>query len=97
MVFQYYYRLGSDARNLFPYQALLSQFREFGAYAVLVGVLLVPFVFAERGSVVNANKISKDVGGLRNMKLFHVPEETKKTYNKRITDMLDDMVRFGYI
>lgn len=82
---------------MFPYETLLNQFQEWGAYAVLAGVLLVPFVFAERGSVVNADKMSKDDGRLTNMKLFHVPEETKKTYNKRVVDMLDDMVRFGYI
>lgn len=40
----YICRLGSDSQKLFPFEALLEQFRKFGAYAVFVGPDSMPII-----------------------------------------------------
>lgn len=84
--------MGSDPQKLFPYEALLDQFQRFGAYGVFVGILLMPVIYADRDSSPGANEAITDKS-----QIFLIPEKFKKTYNQLVVDLLDDMIRFGYI
>lgn len=85
--------MGSDPQKLFPYKALLDQFQRFGVYAAFVGLVLLPVNYADRDSMPGVNGFSTD----DHAKIFLIPEKSKKAYNRLVVDMLDDMIRFGYI
>lgn len=93
--------MGSDPQKLFPYEALLDQLRNFGLYTIFVGAMLVPMLCAEVASMPNfddiAEKVSKGEDNVVDDDFFQVSDESKFAYNKKVTDIFDDMVRIGCI
>lgn len=88
--------MGSSPQKLFPYEALLDQFRKFGIYAGLVGSVLLPIVCCDVNSIPGFEATLGDDKPITD-DMFRIPNESKATYNKRVVDMFTDMVRFGCI
>lgn len=92
-------RLGSDPQKLFPYEALLDQLQKFAVYGAFVGVFLLPILCAETDSMPNVDNTAeyknKDSGFSDDV--FRISNESKRAYNRKVTDMFDDMARLGYI
>lgn len=86
---------------MFPYEALLEQCQKFGAYAIIVGTILVPMLWSDIDSMPNMDEVA--VVESQNRKkmeenLFKIQSNEKQNaYNKSVTDMIDDIARFGYI
>lgn len=96
----YLFRLGSDPQKLFPYEALLEQCRKFGAYAAFVSTMLMPMLWSDRDSIPDIDSVVENIGSEDALKndVFSIGSvETKRFYNKKVTDMIDDMIRLGYI
>lgn len=91
--------MGSDPEKVFPFSALLDQFRKFAVYGVFVGVLLLPMVCADVDSMPDFDEIAAQSGDQErfNVDVFRVSDESKKAYNNRVTDIFIDMARLGYI
>lgn len=80
--------------KLFPYEALVDQFQRFGAYAVFVGIILLPVIFADRNTIPNPNVSFCE---LDQSQIFLISESFKKQFNKIVVDLVDDMVLYGYM
>lgn len=86
--------MGSDPEKVFPYEALMDQFKKFGAYAAFVGLLLLPMIFSDPETLPFANGFSVD----DEAKLYLFADEFKhKYYNKLVVGLFDDLVKYGYI
>lgn len=86
-------RLGSDPEKIFPYEALMDQFKKFGAYAAFVALLLFPVIFSDPETLPFVNGFSIADAS----KWFIIPNEFKKKYNKLVVGLFDDLVKYGYI
>lgn len=79
---------------MFPYEALLDQFKQFGAYAVLIGAGLMPVLFADRNTMPGSEGVGLDSDMT---KLFIVPDDLQDKYDQMVIDLIEDVERFGYI
>lgn len=90
--------MGSDPKELFPYEALLDQFRTFGIYTVFVGAFLLPMLCAEIDSMPTVDAcIKADVNDTEYKRSLHISDESKAAYNKRVTDIFVDLARLNYM
>lgn len=91
--------MGSDCSKLFPYDALLEQFRKFGVYSAYVGALLIPMICADVDTMPDMNDADTNtsIDDLLDENVMRIPDGSKQAYNKHITDMFDDLVRLGYL
>lgn len=92
--------MGSDPEKVFPYKALLEQFRKFAVYGAFVGVLLLPMVCADVDSMPDFDDIAATEyteNAFEYDNIFRISDESKEAYNKRVTDIFVDMARLGYI
>lgn len=92
------FRLGSNPEKLFPYEALLDQLQKFGNYATFVGTLLLPMTLGDIGTFPDLNDLAENRNSDSNHDdIFLISDDSKQEYNQRVTEMFDDMARFGYI
>lgn len=90
--------MGSDPEVLFPYKALLNQFRNFGLYTVFVGAFLLPMLCADIDTMPELEPCLKaDLNDPKYKNTFHISDESKAAYNKRVTDIFVDLARFNYL
>lgn len=90
--------MGSDPAKVFPFEALLEQFRKFAVYGAFVGVILLPMNSSELDSLPDFDEISAVQNNENDYDMTNVFRITdKKAYNKRVTDIFIDMARLGYI
>lgn len=82
--------------DLFPQ---LDQFRKFALYAAFVAALLLPMYFVDLDSMPDLSELAKkpDTDETQNEYVFRIPDQLTQIYNKRVTEMFDDMGRLGYI
>lgn len=88
------FRLGSDPKKLFPFEQLLDQLRKFGRYSVYVGALLFPILNVDVDQLPDFDEFKDDP---KTDSWFQISPELKKAYNKKVTDVFDDLARFEYI
>lgn len=91
-----YNRLGSDPEKLFPFEALLDQFKKFGIYAGLVASVLLPIICADVDSIPGFEPVLGNDEPISEY-MFVIPKETKQAYNKRVVDIFADLTRLGCI
>lgn len=92
--------MGSDPTKVFSFEALLEQFQKFAVYGAFVGVLLLPMISADLDSMPDFDEIAAVPNNENEFditKVFRITDESKKAYNKRVTDIFIDMARLGYI
>lgn len=93
------FRLGSDPKKLFPYEALLEQFQQFGIYSIFVGAFLIPVQCADLDSIPDFDDVAAKAGIDDSFfdDTYRISDDSKKAYNKKITDIFIDFARLGYI
>lgn len=89
------HRLGSDPQMLFPYEALLEQFRKFGVYTIFVAAILLPMLCAEVDSMPDFDNMPENVEDDFNDGIFRISD--KSAYNKKVADIFADLARIGAI
>lgn len=83
---------------MFPYAAFLNQCRKFGGYALFVGSILLPILCADLDSMPDVNEISENGSSYDEQEHQHIYRMSDESaYDKRVTDIFDDMARFGYM
>lgn len=90
------FRLGSDPQKLFPYETLLDQLKKVGAYAGILGSVLIPIVCAEVDSIPGFEVILGNDKPITD-DMFRIPIELKQTYNDRVVGMFADLARLECI
>lgn len=88
--------MSSDPKKLFSYETLLEQLRQYGAYAGLIGSILLPIVCGDVNSIPTFEGVLDDDQPITD-DMFRIPDDLKATYNKRVVDMVADMASYGCI
>lgn len=91
------FSLGSDPQELFPYETFLDQIQKFGIYSIFVGALLLPILNADPATIPNFDDVAEKLNGEESFfkNIFRIPDESKQAYNKKITDLFEDLDRLG--
>lgn len=93
--FQFFFvRLGTDPMKLFPYEALLDQCQKFGVYTLFVGIMFWMVIFANPDTVPDSKVSFRD---REQGSVFLVSDTFKKEYNKKVEQLVDDLVKYDYI
>lgn len=91
-------KLGSDANTLYPYKVFTNDLRKFGKYAFVLSALMVQIMLAKSENIPDINELSKRVvnneGSVDIVSGFD--EETQLVYNKRMSDIVGDLIDLEY-
>lgn len=92
------YRLGSDPLNLFPYDVMLEHFHKFGKFGLIMATMLLPMITAEEGTSPDLDELAINMSENREMDVnVFLTNNSKDEYNKRLRDVIIDMVRLDYL
>lgn len=90
--------MGSDPEILFPYGALLDQLRKFGKFGLAIGAMLSNVMIADESDATDLDEVSEkmkeDVEWDEN---DIIPEKLTDKFNKRMRDIVSDMMRLDFI
>lgn len=77
---------------------MLEHLRKFGKFGLIMATMLLPLITSEEGAAPNlddlANKIQEN--GEMDENVF-ITDNTKDELNKRLRDVVVDMVRLNYL
>lgn len=92
-------RLGSDTEKLFPFSLMELHFQKFAKYGLILATILLPVMTAERGIGIDLNQITENQDHSTNLNIFDtfITKNSRNKFNKRMRDIVVDMVRLGYI
>lgn len=94
----FFFRLGSDPEKLFPFDLMQQHFRKFARYGLLMATGLLPMITADSGNVVNLDNFFEDINNGKEVdSSVFVSDASRKRLNKRLRDVVVDMVRLNYI
>lgn len=92
-------RLGSDVEKLYPYSAMLDQFRKFGKFGLYMASLLLPMLTADASAVPDLDELSVDMQNDDkdvNANIFK-SEGSDERFAKRLGGVFYCMDRLGYL
>lgn len=92
------YRLGSDPSKLFPYDVMLEHLHQFGKFGLIMATLLLPIITSEEGTAPDLDQLANSLSEKRDtgVNLFGT-NNSKDEFNKRMRDVVIDMVRLDYL
>lgn len=71
---------------------------KFGKYGLILAMLLLPVITAERRGDINLDQMSEDsLNGNISDRNTYVSEKSCPKFNKRLRDVVIDMVRLEYV
>ena len=91
-------KLGSDPDQLFTYQNFQDQLKKFSKYAFLMGPLFAMTTLAGTNDIPDLDDLCNDLGTkdyVDFVKEF-TDEVQQKEYEKKVNDLLTDLVELGY-
>ena len=93
------YRIGSDPEKLFPYETMQEHFRKFGRYGLILAAALLPMITTEEGNKIDLDEAANDVANNQDSDVFEnlISEKSRNKFNKRMRDVVIDMIRLGYV
>lgn len=86
-------KLGSDPEKIFQFSDLLDELKAYGKYPLLMGVVLLPFVYSEPGDIENMEYYSEC---FTNGKIIPLHHTRGTAYVKAVTDIVDDAISSGF-
>lgn len=90
-------RLGSDPDALFTFDDFQCHLKKFGKFAFVMGPAMVPMMLADAKDIPNLDEMSEKMSDEENVDLVKgFDNKTQIEYNKRINDLLEDLVDLGY-
>lgn len=90
--------MGSDPEKLFPFDALLGQFKQFGVYSIYVATFLLPMIYGDPKSLPDTDTCVKaDLNDPNYANGFCIPDSTKHAYNRIVVDIFDDLTRLDFL
>lgn len=92
------FRLGSDPENLFSFKMMQDHFRKYARFGLIMASMLLPMITSDSGSPVDMDGLSDAIknGEEIDANIF-VSVESLNRLNKRLRDVVADMVRLEYI
>ncbi|KAL5275483.1 hypothetical protein ACFFRR_001384 [Megaselia abdita] len=89
--------LGSDPEKLFPRSALNDHLKRFGKLGLIMAMILMPIVLSQAENVPDLDELSEQLESGSEVKGHFSSDDTAERFNKRMRDVIIDMVELGYI
>ncbi|XP_058452119.1 uncharacterized protein LOC131430888 [Malaya genurostris] len=92
-------KLGGDSTRQFPYTALLRQLKQYGKFGVIMALFLVPMMCIENTDLPDLDAEAEKFEQTQqiNNEMFAVTEKSEVKYRKRMSAVIRDAIRFGYL
>lgn len=91
-------KLGSDPAKLYTFDNFQGDLKKFGRFAFIWGPMLIQMMLVDAKDIPDLEELSKDMAN--NEKHVDIIKgfnpETQIKYNKRINELLTDLVDYGY-
>lgn len=96
--YQFQFRLGSDPEKLFPFTMMQEHLRKCAKYGFILSTVVLPVITTEREFTLNLDEIGEcaENGTLESDNML-ISERSLKKMNKRLRDIVADMMRLEYI
>lgn len=91
-------RLGGDAGRQFPKQTLHKQLKQFGRFALVMAMLILPVICTPSDDLPDMDKVAEAVEN-QDQDSFHIgtSEIAEERYRKRMGGVIRDLVQYGYL
>lgn len=92
------FRLGSDPQKLFPIAMMHEHLRKCARYGFILATVILPILTTEKEFTLDFDVLGEcaENGTLEPGNML-VSERSQKKMYKRLRDIVDDMMRLGYI
>ncbi|KFB41198.1 AGAP013124-PA-like protein [Anopheles sinensis] len=91
-------KLGHNPQEVFPRTALMRQLRRFGRFGILMAVFLVPMLCTRNEDLPDMDKAAEKFRETQNVDINHFTAHANKSaYHKRMSAVIRDIVRYGYL
>ncbi|XP_053670920.1 uncharacterized protein LOC128721218 [Anopheles nili] len=92
-------KLQHDANELFPRSELDKQLQEYGRYGILMGMFLVPMMCTRNEDLPDIEAMAQRMAESKqlNESFFKTTESNQDAFAKRMSDVVKDTIRYGYI
>ncbi|XP_037052202.1 uncharacterized protein LOC119085815 [Bradysia coprophila] len=87
-------KLGSDPIKLCPIDELNRQLKQFGVYGVIMAPILLQVIVSDSKNIVDMDSVTADTD---NIDMATMDDKSKIVYRDRISDALQDAIKFGWI
>lgn len=90
--------MGSNPDKLFPFALMQEHLKKVGSFGLLTAMTVLPIITADSGNVVDMDEMMEKFkdGEDFDANVF-ISHESQKRLNKRLRDVVIDMVRLNYI
>lgn len=92
------FRFGSSAAELFPYEELQRQLKQFGRFGLIMASMVLPLFTSAQDELPNLDEMCEEIE--RNQMLgenIFKFEKTQTLYATKMREIIIDMDRLGYI
>lgn len=91
--------MGSDPEKLFPFALMMDHFRKFAKYGLIMATAVLPIITMERGNGLDLDEVANIVENHETLDIFDevISENSRSEFNRRLRDVVIDMIRLEYI
>lgn len=90
-------RTGSDPEELFTFCDLQSQLKAHGKYALIMGILLLPFVYSQQDEIIDVEEYAEHLHKGEKINMFGADGLARNdVYAKAVNELLIDVINYGY-
>lgn len=89
-------KLGSDPMKLYPFDQLENDLKRYGRFGLIFAAILIQFCVAEGTDVADIDAYCEKLEKGENCSLM-MDFDDNKSYQKRMTDVVEDLFQYGYI
>lgn len=85
-------KLGSDPLKMIQFAELMDELKAHGKYALLLGLVMAPFVYSEEGDIMDMKAYSDSFASGKGVPLF---KTRNAAYIKAVNDIVGDIIEYG--
>lgn len=93
-------KLGSDSDKLFTYANLDNEFKKFGKFGIVFGLVIIQFLLTTPENLKDLDAFTETIKQNGKDVLFQnhgMDDSVKDIYSQSINDIITDMLEYGYI
>lgn len=91
-------KLGSDPDKLYTFEHFQMEMKKFGKFALLTGPFVIQFNVANAKDIRDLDEYSERVENGEEADILNdFDEETQMAYSKQINDLVEDLLKYGYV
>lgn len=91
-------KCGSDPEKLFTFANLQSEFKKFGKYGVIMAPCLLQVLVSDPSNIADMNVMTSDANDCSaNRNIANLDEKSLLKYKKRLSDVIADAKKYGWI